>query len=492
MNRTAHPVMSPLGCLGGALLLFGIVIAVWLTGGAIFSPGELSVYAEGQPLKGFDNHAAFENDCAQCHEPAQGVTAERCEACHTTTAVERRTRDGLHGKLEPAQASACATCHPDHRGRDFDANAHALRTFDHAGLGFSLARHIVDYDNATIACEDCHTGLTFAFEPATCVQCHREGAEPFMADHVKAFGSTCSDCHDGVDQTSGFDHAATAFALEGRHQQVACADCHTPDMPPADAPQACAACHAEPDIHRDSFGEGDCAVCHTAQGWAPARLGDRTAFDHARTDFQLVNHRVDFAGTPLACAACHPGSKSGEFSASPTACADCHAGQDAAFVATHITQYGPNCASCHDGAGNMKGFDHNRVFVLDGAHTGATCGDCHSAQTFRGTPAACADCHAEPPIHAGIFGIRCEACHTSSAWVPAQLIRHDFPLDHGGEGEIACETCHQQSYVESTCVECHQAEEMVREHTEQNLTTAELAECAVCHPLGLTEDGSKP
>ncbi|HRE28906.1 MAG TPA: hypothetical protein PK954_19850, partial [Anaerolineales bacterium] len=73
MNRTAHPVMSPLGCLGGTFLLLGVVIAVWLTGGAIFSPGELSVYAEGQPLKGFDSHADFENDCTQCHEPALGV-----------------------------------------------------------------------------------------------------------------------------------------------------------------------------------------------------------------------------------------------------------------------------------------------------------------------------------------------------------------------------------------------------------------------------------
>ena len=104
MNRTAHPLFSPLGCLGGGLLILGILIAVLLSGGAIFSPGALTVYAEGQPLKGFASHAEFENDCTQCHEAGVGITAERCEVCHTVQANERRTATGLHGKLDAAQA----------------------------------------------------------------------------------------------------------------------------------------------------------------------------------------------------------------------------------------------------------------------------------------------------------------------------------------------------------------------------------------------------
>lgn len=492
MNRTAHPILSPIGCLGGSLLILGILIAVWLSGGAIFSPGELTVYAEGKPLKGFASHAEFENDCTQCHEPALGISAERCEVCHTPVAVERRTATGLHGKLEPAQAARCAGCHPDHRGRDFDANAHAIRTFDHAVLGFSLARHALGYDNKPLGCANCHTGLDFNFEPATCVGCHGDHDSGFMDDHVKAFGPTCADCHDGVDKTSDFDHAKTQFALEGKHATTDCAGCHTPQTKAAETSTDCAACHEAPPSHADSFSTDDCAACHTPADWKPAKLGDRPAFAHAQTAFQLGNHVKDFAGAAITCAACHPGSTTGDFTASDSSCATCHASKDSAFMTDHIGKYGPNCASCHDGAGNMKDFDHSTVFVLDGAHAAVDCATCHKGQVFRGTPSACADCHVEPAIHAGIFGLKCDSCHTTGAWAPAQLIRHTFPLDHGDQGEIACETCHPQTYTQNTCASCHEPAEMETKHAKLNLTPAELADCAACHPLGVLQGGPKP
>lgn len=492
MNRTAHPILSPFGCLGGALLILGILVAVWLSGGAIFSPGPLSVYAEGKPLKGFATHADFENDCTQCHAPGQGITAERCEVCHTGVAIERRTTTGLHGKLEADQAARCAGCHPDHLGRDFDANAHAIQTFDHAVLGFSLAKHALGYDNTALGCENCHTGLSFMFEPATCVQCHGDHDKAFMADHVKAMGPTCADCHDGVDKTSDFDHAKTDFALDGRHAQTDCAGCHSPEVAPADTQTACAGCHEEPAGHRDAFGSADCATCHTPADWKPAKLGDRPAFAHTQTAFQLTNHTKDFAGAAITCKACHANSATGDFAASDQACADCHAAQDTAFVADHIGKYGPNCASCHDGAANMTGFDHATVFVLDGAHTSLECAACHKGQVFRDTPGACADCHAEPAIHAGIFGLKCDSCHTTGAWAPAQLLRHTFPLDHGDEGEIACATCHPQTYTQNTCATCHEPPEMESKHAELNLRAEELTQCASCHPLGLTEGKQKP
>ncbi|MBL8092918.1 MAG: hypothetical protein JNL73_02025 [Anaerolineales bacterium] len=492
MNRTAHPILSPMGCLGGSVLILGILIAVWLSGGAIFSPGELSVYAEGHPLKGFATHAEFENDCTQCHAPGAGITAERCEACHTGVAVERRTATGLHGKLESAQSGRCAACHPDHRGRDFNANAHAIRSFDHSVLGFSLARHALGYDNAPLGCENCHTAITFAFEPATCVQCHGDHDEAFMSDHVKAFGPTCADCHDGVDKTSEFDHAATDFPLEAKHARTDCAGCHSPQIAPAEAKTECAACHAEPAGHKDAFAETDCATCHTPDGWKPARLGDRPAFNHTDTAFQLVHHVTDYAGAPITCKGCHLGATDGDFTLTAETCVLCHAVNDQAFMGEHVAKYGPNCVSCHDGAGNMEGFDHARVFVLEGVHAATACADCHEGQVFKGTPSACADCHGEPAIHAGVFGLKCDSCHTASAWVPAQLIRHTFPLDHGGEGEIACETCHLQSYTQNACAGCHEPVEMETKHAELKLAAEELVQCASCHPLGLTEGDETP
>ena len=104
-------------------------LSVILAGGAAFSPGPLTSQSlAGVQLGGFDSHAAFENDCNVCHVPLQGLDPARCEACHTTEGNERASGEGLHGRL--AATTACADCHPDHRGRGFDASAAALDRFD--------------------------------------------------------------------------------------------------------------------------------------------------------------------------------------------------------------------------------------------------------------------------------------------------------------------------------------------------------------------------
>ena len=88
-----HPLFSRLGCLGGLAVMAGIVIAVAVSGGAIFSPGDLSAHAaeaaEAAPESGFTSHADFQNDCGQCHAPLAGLDPARCEACHTDAAQGR-------------------------------------------------------------------------------------------------------------------------------------------------------------------------------------------------------------------------------------------------------------------------------------------------------------------------------------------------------------------------------------------------------------------
>ena len=164
----------------------------------------------------------------------------------------------------------------------------------------------------------------------------------------------------------------------------------------------------------------------------------------------------------------------------------------------HIQERGAKCVNCHNGAGNMKDFDHNRVFVLDGQHAAVQCLTCHVEEKFRGTPKECAGCHQEPQIHAGLFGVDCAACHTTTAWAPAMLTQHTFPLDHGrrspsgGEqGEITCATCHTNSYVTYTCYGCHEHDpaEIQRTHAQEDIAGERLNECAACHAAGHKEEG---
>jgi len=479
-----HPLLSPIGCAGVVLLLIGVGVAMWFYGGAIFSPGPLTAYAQGQPIQGYTAHADFENDCLQCHVAGQGVLAEKCQVCHTTIAAERQSGLGVHGKLETEQVAQCAACHTDHKGRQFNPNELAIKRFDHSILGFVLDKHVVDYAGSVMACQSCHTSQDFQFEAQTCVQCHTDHAGAFMENHIQAFGTACRTCHDGVDKTSTFNHANTRFPLVGQHTQVECAACHTAQTPAAETPAQCAACHAEPPGHRGVFGESDCATCHTPQAWSPAALNGQTNFSHSQTDFQLIHHLMDYAGAPITCTVCHTNASRGDFSLATTACLDCHNTHDTNFMTAHVQKYGPNCVSCHDGAGNMTNFDHSQVFALEGRHAALECTACHQEQKFRGTPRECVACHAEPQIHAGVFGTQCEACHTAAAWAPAQLTRHTFPLDHGEEGEIACATCHTQSYATYTCTACHAQGEMEEHHAEKGITGEQLLACTQCHPTG--------
>ena len=163
------PFVSPVGCFGGLVLIVSIGVAVLVSGGAIFSPGVLTAWAENRtPLKGFASHADFENDCRQCHVPLQGIAPERCENCHSQVGDERVKGIGLHGKLRPEQAARCEACHPDHRGRDLNPAATALKKFDHGLTGFSLARHITSYDGAVLECKACHTGSDFTLDATAC------------------------------------------------------------------------------------------------------------------------------------------------------------------------------------------------------------------------------------------------------------------------------------------------------------------------------------
>jgi hypothetical protein len=489
MVKRQHPLLSPLAFLSAVVLMTGLGVSVLRSGGAAFSPGELSAVGEpGEALGGFEVHADFENDCEQCHVPIQGVTDARCERCHEEVARQVRSSLGLHAAM--GVEVGCARCHPEHEGRAFDVAAHGLEHFDHAKTGFTLTRHIQDFEGKVIECQACHAADSFEFAVDGCVGCHTDARRPFMLEHLAAFGQGCLDCHDGVDQMATFDHGTTDLPLDGAHTQTGCVDCHTADRPAASLPAQCVACHEEPSLHAGAFGD-DCAACHETSDWTPARLAGQV-FAHADTGFALDTHQVDFAGQTFTCQGCHAGATSDPASLSgdvDATCTACHATAAPEFMAEHAQTFGQACAGCHDGTGNMANFDHALVFALDGAHAPLACEACHAEQQFRGTPAECAGCHAEPEIHAGVFGLECAACHTTEAWQPAALRAHTFPLDHGEEGMAACATCHTETYAEYTCYGCHEhePEEMTEEHAKEGISQVEMTACAACHPTGEKE-----
>jgi len=506
-----HPIFSPVALISTFVLAVGLGIGVYFTGGAAFSPGELSAVQHGEVmLQGIANHAEIGNDCSQCHTPFVGIEAARCEACHEDIARDRQAGlaqtavtgpaanqpasqpanpapIGLHGRIPNAED--CATCHLEHRGSDYDLKTAAVANFDHNLTRFTLAKHAVDYAERPLDCAACHQEPgAFTVATSACADCHRDADAAFMTRHREAYGDNCLNCHDGQDTLAAFapeDHAQI-FALTGAHAAAACEDCHTNGQFKG-TPQECVACHAEPQAHSGMFGTA-CADCHTPDGWQPAIMNG-LPFDHnLDTSFSLEKHMTNFDGRPFACTTCHTGQQPADFD--QTQCVACHQKGDAVFMADHTAQFGLNCQSCHDGTGSMTNFDHNLVWPLDGQHTALECTRCHVDQVYKGTPRECVACHAEPPIHAGLFGTECAACHTTEAWLPARLRQHNFPLDHGEQGQLDCAVCHTTTYAEYTCTNCHEHDPNATraEHDEVDFSQTDFFACAECHPTGQEEE----
>lgn len=382
--------------------------------------------------------------CKACHEPGAGVSPNRCMACHEIVREQVATGEGFHGDL----GRECSSCHPDHRGREFDMVHLVEEDFDHDKTRFPLRG-----SHEGIACVDCHTdtdswrGLSEA-----CAECHDD---PHNADASGRDLVTCERCHGVVDwdalplPVDVFDHDVEAFAdypLEGEHAGVACEECHDDwHFVPVESGD-CVDCHDDP--HRADLGE-PCSSCHeTPQSW------EVVGFDHDLTGYSLLGEHVK-----VSCDGCH-----GEDRTEPVAhgqCASCH--RD-----IHDGQFAPRvCEDCHtvdvaDFA--LRDYDHDQTdYPLRGGHVDVPCEDCHGdgelAQYAQLPFADCDDCHDD--VHEGQFEpSACSDCHVVEAWDVADFDhdRTDYPLT-GAHVDVACEDCHvddQWSGIAyGTCLDCH-------------------------------------
>jgi hypothetical protein len=388
--------------------------------------------------------------CEACHVGMGPPTDSACLSCHTEIGRVMRDRIGYHGQL----IGRCASCHADHKGRDADLRALDTRDFNH-----QLARFTLKGAHQTLKCDQCHVqhsnkpgrmqfvGLETS---GRCTQCH---AEP----HQGQFSQVCTSCHNEQGWTGKqllFVHNRdSSFMLKGKHEQVACVDCHKPSTPRATLASAkfegvqtdCRTCHTDP--HRGQF-QQNCTTCHTEQGWT----GRQLVFSHQRdTTFPLRGRHAD-----LQCRQCHMPSAADASLASATFaklnkdCRQCHNDP-------HQEEFQQNCTACHSEQG-WKGrnllFDHNRdaPFKIDAIHKGVACSSCHRAEsghrTFRPLPTTCDQCHAQvTQVMTGHIGgatlqsdphsgrVECVACHAPSISAPTSEQYAD-----------ACEKCHTPLY----------------------------------------------
>ena len=476
----------PLGCLTVPGILTGILV-ILLTlgiglffGGRMFSPGALNAQ-QGALLGGVASHAALGGRCSSCHAFfwQSASMADRCVTCHTDVAIQQQDPSSLHGSLlKKNNRLTCRTCHPDHRGSISSLTDLSAADISHDDFGYSLMAHQKQSDGSPFTCRSCHVnGYNTACDQQVCVTCHQPIKADFMLAHRQAYGDDCLACHDGIDTYShNFSHETAPFKLTGKHTTVDCAGCHTGAHSLADlkaTPQDCYSCHAKDDAHQEQLGK-DCAACHTSAGWTPA------SFDHSKSKFPLTG-----AHATLECSKCHLNSL---FIALDTACYSCHAKDDA-----HNGQFGTFCDTCHTTSAWLPAsFDHAESgFPLTGAHATLACSQCHQNNVFTALDSSCYSCHAKDDAHNGQFGTFCDACHTTSAWLPASFdhAKSGFPLT-GAHATLACSQCHQNNVftaLDSACYSCHAKDDA---HKGQFGT-----DCGSCHSttawLPATFDHSK-
>ncbi|TLN00223.1 hypothetical protein FDZ74_16870, partial [bacterium] len=334
--------------------------AYFYFGGTIFNPGPLSSVAGTRTTQStFSSHADFEQQCNMCHRPFQSNQAALCTECHQDVGQQVAGKDGLHGRL--ANVATCRSCHPEHRGRDFNLTSFALDTFDHAVTDFPL-----EGKHAALACANCHAA-GYANTASECSACH---AEP--AVHAGVFPLDCAGCHSTQGwrpaqwQGQPFDHANTGFSL-ARHasgfdgQPITCQNCHG-SLTGAAATVTCAGCHANHDAafmsqHEATFGS-DCTACHDG-------VDRMVNFDHASV-FPLQGRHA-----ALECLDCHQAQN---FSAAQAACASCHQEPE-----IHAGYFGLNCQDCHTSEAWQPARLIEHAFPIDhGAQADTTCFTCHS------------------------------------------------------------------------------------------------------------------
>lgn len=394
------PLFSPVNLLIAGISGIVLVIVLIFYGTRIFSPGDLSAsHSADLSSSQFTAHADFESKCSYCHQSTGKSQAELCMDCHLNVENQLTQGSGVHGQMQGALE--CRSCHPDHRGRDFDMTAFARQTFDHSRSGFAL-----DERHAQTDCQGCHAAESTSISP-DCESCHEEPAV-----HAGIFPNACGECHQGAVwsevtwNSRPYDHNSTGFSL-ALHQidydgsSITCQECHI-STTTSWMDTGCQNCHTDHDgqfmiEHGQSFGPS-CTECHDG-------VDRMESFDHAAV------FRLDGKHFGLSCGTCHTGR---ELNDSPTVCASCHEEPE-----IHAGYFGLRCQMCHTSDGWQPARLSIHEFPVDhGEPEESTCTTCHTGAYTEYTCYTCHD-HDEKQISTGhaAAGIaeemipECSTCH---------------------------------------------------------------------------------
>ncbi len=293
-----------------------------------------------------DQEGVTENQCAVCHEDVhEGRFGNDCARCHQETSFldlkamadfdHNQTDYPLEGKHMEVDCrechterysvaidfSACKNCHDDYHRGEFAAEnnvspdcveCHSLEQgFDYSL--YTIEQHqesSFPLEGAHLAtpCFVCHISeeedrWKFRDIGLECVDCHQDIHEGYISEEYYP-ENDCAICHINDTWASvDFDHNLTEWALEGKHQEVDCRDCHfllaevegeyTQSF--NDLNNDCIQCHEN--VHDTQFeieGVTDCKRCHDAESWFP------TLFNHDETAFPLEGKHAE-----IDCKECH-------------------------------------------------------------------------------------------------------------------------------------------------------------------------------------------
>ncbi len=318
-----------------------------------------------------DNLRINENNCVKCHDDVhEDKFGQDCAKCHSETSflsikkiknfnhsVTDYPLEGKHLEVDckqchkgrytkPIDFSACNKCHSDYHNGEFIVNnvtpdcieCHSLAEGFEYSL-YTLEQHQktkFPLEGAHVAtpCYTCHISedderWTFRELGSNCVDCHNDIHKGFITEAFYP-NQDCTTCHvnDTWSNINSFDHSKTEWVLEGKHQQVACRECHFTENENnkneiiqkfTNLDTDCITCHEN--IHEDIFavnGVTDCIRCHVATSWTPEN------FDHNTTNFSLEGKHKE-----VECKACHTSSIEKDkrvtlYKLNTFECVDCH------------------------------------------------------------------------------------------------------------------------------------------------------------------------
>jgi hypothetical protein len=445
----------------GTLARLARLVLVWA---AVVLPASVpaqSIESVLSPGKVIEGHVKVEDDCKACHVRFDRAAQDRlCMDCHKDVGQDVRAKAGFHGRLKP---QACNECHTDHKGRGAKIVELDRLRFDHAQTDYVLrGRH------AKTECDKCHEpAKKWRAAPSDCNACHRKDDV-----HKGTLGPKCADCHTENNWKEAlFDHSKTRFALEGKHVDTPCGDCHKNKADYKDAPRTCIGCHKKDDDgnkgHKGLYGE-KCDNCHNAKAWKPSTFKHDTD-----TKYVLRGRHVK-----TKCADCHSGHLYKVKTS--TDCYSCHKKDD-----KHKETLGKDCGACHserDWKEKAK-FDHDKTdFPLLGKHADAKCDACHKSQLFKEAPRQCIGCHRKEDKHEGTLGETCGDCHGERDWKTTKgRFDHDktkFPLRNAhAPATLKCDACHKDlKSFRKTAIECYAC------HRKDDKHEAQLGrQCESCH-----------